>query len=81
MTKRVELQAVWGDSDLRTLLENLGIIERLLTGELTCSVCGKTVDFDNLGAILPQADSAQVVCDCAHCIRAVTISGQTTSVG
>jgi len=80
MRKRVELQAVW-DSDLRTLLESVGIFEELLTGSLSCAVCGRSVDLDNLGAVIPTRDTARVVCDCARCIRSVTEQAATTTVG
>lgn len=71
MRKRIEVKAVW-DSELEQLLGNLGILESLLLGELTCAHCGRTVDLDNLGAIIPQEDKVIIVCDYTPCIRALS---------
>jgi len=73
MRKRIEINAVW-DSQLQHLLENLGILEPLLLGKLTCAQCGRTVDLDNLGAIIPQKDEVTVVCDDTPCIHSATRS-------
>ena len=73
MRKRIEVKAVW-DSQLQSLLENLGILEPLLLGKLKCARCGRTVDLDNLGAIIPQKDEVIVVCDDTPCVHSVTRS-------
>lgn len=73
MRKRIELQAVW-DSQLKDLLSNLDILEPLLLGELTCPQCGRTVDLDNLGVIIPKKDEVILTCDSAPCIHALTRS-------
>ena len=71
MPKRIEIKAVWS-SELEHLLGNLGILEQLLLGELVCAQCGRTIDLDNLGAVIPQKDTTKVVCDNTPCIHAVT---------
>ena len=48
MRKGVELKAVY-DQDLEQVLSNLGILDKLMAGELICAVCGCKVDLDNLG--------------------------------
>lgn len=68
MRKRIEIKAVW-DSQLKHLLENLGILEPLLLGKFKCTRCGRTVDLDNLGAIIPYKDEVTVVCDDTLCIH------------
>ena len=73
MRKRIEVKAVW-QSELEHLLSSLSILEPLLLGELTCAVCGRTVDLDNLGAIMPQEDRVLVLCDYVPCIRRLTKS-------
>jgi len=73
MRKRIEIKAVW-DSQLKHLLENLGILEPLLLGRLTCARCGRTVDLDNLGAIVPYKDKVIVVCGDTPCIHSETKS-------
>jgi len=74
MRKRIEVKAVW-DSQLQHLLENLGVLEPLLSGKLKCAQCGRTVDLDNLGAIIPQKDEVIVVCDDTPCMHFVTKPG------
>lgn len=73
MRKRAEVKAVW-ESELEPLLRSLSIWEPLLLGELTCAWCGRTVDLENLGAIIPQQDKVKVVCDHAPCISSLTWS-------
>jgi hypothetical protein len=79
MRKRLRVKAVW-DSDLEALLRNLGVLESLVAGEFTCEVCGRSVDIDNLGAIVLQAEKVKVTCVEASCIRGVS-SGENTSHG
>ena len=71
MRKSKNIKAVW-DSDLETLLGNLEIWEPLLLGELVCQICGRTVDLENLGTIIPATERADVTCDDARCVHAVT---------
>ena len=53
MRKKVEIKAVY-DKDLQQVLANLGILDKLITGKLSCAVCGCQVDLDNLGTIFPE---------------------------
>jgi hypothetical protein len=80
MRKRIEVEAVW-DADLRALLANIGLLDDLLLGNVKCVACGRPVDLDNLGAILPKVDSADVVCDCTKCVRSVTVQASAAAVG
>jgi len=74
MRKRVEVKAVY-DQDLEQVLANLGILDKLISGELSCAVCGCQVDLDNLGAIFPDGDEVGVSCDNDRCIRIITTRG------
>ena len=71
MRARREIKAVW-DSDLKVLLENLGVIEPLIQGDFICIVCDNNVDLDNLGAIIPDGNQVSVTCNDTRCVRAVT---------
>ena len=77
MRKRVEVKAVY-DRDLEQILANLGIMDKLITGELTCRVCGCQVDLDNLGAIFAHGEEIGVSCDNDRCIRITTTRGAET---
>ena len=72
MRKRIEVKAVW-NTELEQLLSSLGILESLLLGELTCANCGRTIDLDNLGAIVPQKDNIVLACDDTPCIHALSM--------
>ena len=71
MRKRVELQAVW-DDDLHALIDSLGVLDDLITGNMRCVVCSCTVGFDNLGTIMPAINAVRLTCDNASCVRTVT---------
>lgn len=78
MRKRVEVKAIY-DQDLQQVLANLGILGKLIAGELNCEVCGCQVDLDNLGTIFPDGDEVGVSCDNNRCVRTITIRGAMTS--
>ncbi len=77
MRKVATVKAIY-DSDLKQLLQNLGILDKLIAGELSCAVCGCLVDLDNLGTIFPLGNDVGVSCDSSRCIRVVTTTGVTT---
>jgi len=70
MRRRLQVKAVW-DSDLEALLHNLGVLDRLITGEFACVVCGRSVDLGNLGAIVLRGQEVMVACAEVSCIRGV----------
>jgi len=74
MRKRVEVKAVY-DQDLKKVLANLDILDKLIAGELNCPVCGCQVDLDNLGTIFSHGAEAGVSCDNDRCIRTITVRG------
>ena len=72
MRKQIEVKAVW-NTELEQLLSNLGILEDLLLGKLTCGNCGRTIDLDNIGAIIPQHDKVVLACDDSPCIHVLSV--------
>lgn len=80
MRKRVEVKAVY-DQHLERVLANLGILAKLIAGELNCAVCGCQVDLDNLGTIFPNGEDVGVSCDNDRCIRAITTHGAAALSG
>ena len=71
MRKRLELSAVW-DDDIQELLDSLGVLQDVRLGNARCVVCGRKVDIDNLGAVMPTPQSADLACDDSNCVRVVT---------
>lgn len=74
MRKRLELSAVW-DDDIQELLGSLGVLQDVTLGNARCVVCGCQVDIDNLGAVMPTPQSADLVCADANCVQAATSQG------
>jgi len=71
MRKSAITKAVY-DSDLEQLLRSIGILDRVIGGEMSCAVCGCPVDLDNLGTIFSDGNDIRVSCDKTTCVRAVT---------
>ena len=80
MRKRVEVKAIY-DQDLEQVLASIGILDKLIAGELNCAVCGCQVDLDNLGTIFPDNDEIGVSCDKDRCIRVITTHGEAALSG
>jgi len=59
-------------SDLKEHLDNFGMWEKLMAGELNCFVCKRKVDLDNFGMVFRSDDDYSVTCSDLDCIRAVT---------
>lgn len=77
MRDRIEMKAVY-DQDLEQILASLGILDKLIAGELSCVICGCQVDLDNLGAIFSDGSEIRVCCDNDRCVRATTTYGVPT---
>jgi len=71
MRKSATVKAIY-ESDLRRVLQSLGILDKLIGGEMNCAICGCPVVFDNLGTVFPEGNDVGVSCDNNRCVRAVT---------
>ena len=60
------------DKDLEQVLANLGVLDKIIAGEINCAVCGCQVDLDNLGSVFPEGDEIKVTCDNDRCVRTIT---------
>ena len=74
MRKRVEVKAIY-DKDLEQVLANLGVLDKIIAGEINCAVCGCQVDLDNLGSVFPEGNEIRVTCDNNRCVRTITARG------
>lgn len=57
------------ENDLERVLANLGILESLRQGQLTCGVCGELVTEQNLRCIYPQGTEVRACCDRLGCFE------------
>ncbi len=80
MREKVEFTAVW-DDDLNSLLESLGVLAEMTAGKANCVNCGRQVNIDNLGTIIPTIELVNFTCDDAFCVQSVTSREPVTSSG
>jgi hypothetical protein len=71
MEKKIDIPAIH-DKDLKKVLENLGILDKLENEELFCANCGNQITWENLFA-LKVIDGSKLVlfCDETDCINLI----------
>jgi len=73
---RVMITAIH-DSDLLKVLKRLGLYEGVVEGRFRCFVCGRRIDFENLGGLFKSRDGEiHFVCNNAKCLA---IAAEITS--
>ena len=55
------------DDDLEGLLEKLGLLSKIKSGEFKCSNCECTITLDNLGVIENENDVIKIYCLATFC--------------
>lgn len=60
--------------EFRKILNELGMLELLESGELKCAVCGVGISWDNLGGLARREAEVVPVCSELDCIARVTTS-------
>ena len=55
------------DSDLVALLESLGVLSDIENGLCECIVCGRVVETQTLGAIVPVGNEIKFCCSDGTC--------------
>ncbi len=59
------------DSDIEKIVRELGLYEKISSGELLCSQCQKPVSIDNIQCFYMHEDKLQVCCNKIPCFKAV----------
>lgn len=67
MDKKIKIPAIH-DKDLKNILEDLGLLERLNKGELHCFNCSKQITWENLFALKVADKELVIFCDEPDCI-------------
>jgi len=68
MKPRVTITAIH-DSDLFKVLKKLGLYEGVAEGRFRCFVCGRRIDFENLGGLFKSGDGKiHFVCSNVKCL-------------
>jgi len=59
------------DDDLRTFLNSLGLLDRILNGEFACLHCSDKITLDNLSAVFPCEGNICLACSKFECLNAM----------
>ena len=70
--KREVIKAVHED-DINQFLSSLGILNSICEGNFHCAICNKLINLDNFGAVYPQNNKIQVICDSLLCLNKITM--------
>lgn len=74
---RVKIPAIH-NHDLQTVLHDLGILDKLAAGEISCSICGTPLTLDNLECVYMQGTELKLSCQQAECCKLVLSSTKPT---
>jgi hypothetical protein len=56
------------DNDLEDFLSSIGILEDIISGKYQCVNCKKTITLNSIGAIYPENNRINVICDMHSCL-------------
>ena len=63
---RLKIPAIH-DHDLETVLKDLGILDKVLSGEMLCSVCGAPLALDTIECLYMQGTELKLCCHNVEC--------------
>ena len=66
MKKSFEIKAIL-DSELDELLENLGLLEQIQSGKLSCAICGRKITRANFFCLFVRDGMIKLCCDLLAC--------------
>lgn len=70
----INIQAVH-DKNLRSILDEFQLSERIDSGTLLCEFCAQPISWDNIGALLVRGGRIAVCCALVDCIgRAASLA-------
>jgi len=67
-SKYHEISAVH-EENLKELLESLGLLEDVESGQINCKFCGKKITLENLQCIYPKNHEIVFCCDDIKCFE------------
>lgn len=65
--QREKLRAVH-DDDLRGFLSSIGVLDQVVAGSCHCAICNAQVTMENLGAVYPEDNKINFVCERHSCL-------------
>lgn len=67
---RVKIPAIH-DHNLQTVLHDLGILDKVISGEILCSVCGAPLTVDTIECLYMQGTELKLCCQKIECCKLV----------
>ncbi len=68
MIKAASMVKAIHDSDLEKVLKKLGLYEKLVRGELRCTICGRPLTLETLGGLYKENGEVKLVCNRIECL-------------
>jgi hypothetical protein len=59
------------DHDLETILKDLGILDKIASGQILCSVCGTPLTLDSIECLYLQDNELKFCCNKIQCCELV----------
>jgi len=59
------------EKNIDSILDKLGLLEKIKKGEIKCVICNKVITKKNLGAILKRNDKLLIICDSLECLEKI----------
>jgi len=57
--------------DLESVLKDLGLLDELLAGSLSCTICGTSIAMDNLQCLFMKENQIRLCCTKIECYERV----------
>lgn len=67
-TKRIDIPAI-ADSDLKKILNEFHISEKIENHEIICYCCETVINWDNIGLLKIIDNKIHLVCDSSACVE------------
>ena len=64
------------DNEVKELLSTMGLSYGVEHGEYRCIHCGEIINIRNLGALYPEGETINLVCDRLSCLGKVNLYGE-----
>jgi len=76
--EREKLKAVH-DDDLEEFLSSIGVLEQIRKGCHRCNICDTPITIENLGAVYPEGDKINFLCERLSCLTEINLSKENVN--
>lgn len=75
--KREKIHAIH-KRDLESILKDLGLLDKILAGSLSCTICGKPITIDTLQCLFLEENQIKFCCTDVECYQVVLSKKRNT---